>query len=360
MVSNVRMIFFLLFLFIYVAVNTSQACTAFAIKKGNSIFYGENFDWHVKDGLVVVNKRGVKKTPQVFGAGDQKVASWVSKYGSITFNTLGREYLHGGINSKGLLVTGLMLRGSQYPPNDARPVVSHAQYKQYFLDNCATVEEVMKVQSNIRIYARNQKYPIHLFIGDTTGKCAVIEFLNGKMVVHSGDKLTANVLSNSDYAYSVDYLNEHKGFGGKKKVSKSHTNSLDRFVRASKMVQSYHKKSSAESVDYGFDILASVAQGNRTVWRIIYDVTNMRIYFRTLLNTNLQYIDMQALNFSCDNPSLALDLNNTFSGDVSSHFKEYTQAINQEFIMRMTNYYTLPEKILNALLTHQYGMSCAQ
>jgi penicillin V acylase-like amidase (Ntn superfamily) len=360
MVSNMKMIFFLFFLFIYFSGNTCQACTVFSIKKGNTVFYGENFDWHVKDGLVVVNKRGVKKTPQVFGAGDQKVASWVSKYGSVTFNTLGREYFHGGINSKGLLVTGLMLKGSQYPPNDTRPVVSHAQYKQYFLDNCATVEEVINVQSNIRVYARNQKYPIHFFIGDSTGQSAIIEFLKGKIVIHSGDKLKANVLSNSEYADAVNYLSEHKGFGGKKEVSKSYTNSLDRFVRAATMVQSYNKEASAESVDYGFDILESVAQGNRTVWRIIYDVTNMRIYFRTLLNTNLQYIDMQALNFSCDTPSLALDLNNTFSGEVNSCFKEYTQAVNQEFIMRMTQYFTLPEKILKALLTHQYGISCAQ
>lgn len=355
----VRMILFLLFGFILLIANTSQACTAFAVKKGNTVFYGENYDWHVKEGLVVVNKRGVEKKPQVLGAGDQKIASWVSKYGSVTFNTLGREYLHGGINSKGLLVTGLMLRGSQYPPNDARPVVSHAQYKQYFLDNCATVDEVMNVRSKIRVYARNQNYPIHFFIADAKGRCAVIEFLDGKMVVHSKSGLTANVLSNSEYAFAVDYLKEHKGFGGEKMVSELRTNSLDRFVRAATMVQSYNNQSAAESVDYGFNILASVAQGNRTVWRIVYDVTHMRIYFRTLLNANLQYIDLNTIDFSCSTPPLALDLNNSLSGEVSAYFTTYTQTVNQEFIKRMTHFYRLPEKILNALLTHKYGMYCA-
>ena len=338
----------------------SHSCTAFSIKKGNTIFYGENYDFHVKEGLVVVNKRGVKKAPQVFGAGDQKIASWISKYGSVTFNTLGREYFHGGMNSKGLFVTGLILKGSQYPPIDSRPAVSHAQYKQYLLDNCTTVEEVMIAQSKIRIYARNQKYPIHFFIGDSTGQCAVIEYLDGKMVTHKAYSLTTNVLSNSEYAYAVDYLKEFKGFGGNKIVSKVRTNSLDRFVRASTMVQSYHSDLSATPVDDGFNILASVAQGDRTVWRIVYDVSNMRIYFRTLFNTKLQYIDMKSFDFSCDTPSLVFGLNNTLSGDVTPLFKEYTQDVNRDFIMQMTNFYTLPKKILNALVTHIYGMSCAE
>ena len=360
MYLKTKIIFLLSLLFVSLIVYPSHACTAFSIKKGNTIFYGENFDWHVKDGLVVVNKRGVKKTPLVFGAKGQTIASWVSKYGSITFNTLGREYLHGGMNSKGLFVTGLILKHSQYPPIDSRPVVTHAQYKQYFLDNCATVEEVMSTQSKIRVYARNQNYPVHFFIGDTTGQCAVIEYLDGKMVIHKGDRLKVNVLSNSEYEYAVDYLMEHKEFGGDKEVSKSRTNSLDRFVRAATMVQSYYSKPSSSSVDYGFDILASVAQKDRTVWRIVYDVVNMRIYFRTLLNTKLQYINMKSFDFSCDTPSMVFDLNNTLSGDVSNYFKEYTQEVNQAFILRMTEFYRLPEKILNALVTNQYGIPCIQ
>ncbi|MDM8535171.1 hypothetical protein QUF70_00285 [Desulfobacterales bacterium HSG17] len=122
------MFFFLPMLFVYFIVYSCHACTAFSFKNGTTIFYGENFDWYVKEELVVINKRGVKKAPQVFGAGDQKIASWISKYGSITFNTLGRKYFHGGMNSKGLFITGLMLKGSKYPPIDSRPVVSHAQY----------------------------------------------------------------------------------------------------------------------------------------------------------------------------------------------------------------------------------------
>lgn len=358
MQSKVKIVILLSMLFVSFTLHTSHACTAFSIKNGDTIFYGENFDWHVKDGLVVVNKRGVKKTPQVFGAGDQKIASWVSKYGSVTFNTLGREYFHGGMNSQGLFVTGLILRHSQYPPEDSRPIVTHAQYKQYFLDNCATVDEVISAQAEVRVFSRNQNYPVHFFVGDETGQCAIIEYLEGKMVVHKGDSLTVNILSNSVYSYAIDYLKGHKGFGGDKVVSKIRTNSLDRFVRAATMVQSYHSNPSSSYIDSGFNILDSVAQGDRTVWRIIYDVNNMRIYFRTLMNAKLQYVDMKSLDFSCDTPARVFDLNNIQSGDVAGQFKDFTADVNRDFIMRMANIYTLPEKTLNTLIKNHYGMSC--
>lgn len=95
-------------------------------------------------------------------------------------------------------------------------------------------------------------------------------------------------------------------------------------------------------------------------FRIRYDVNNMRIYFRTLMNTKLQYVDLKSFDLSCNTPSKVFDLNNTLAGDVSSHFKEFTQDVNQDFIMRMAKIYSLPEKISNALVLHQYGMSCAQ
>jgi choloylglycine hydrolase len=35
--------------------------------------------------------------------GDGKTISWISKYGSITFNQYGREFPTGGMNEKGLV-----------------------------------------------------------------------------------------------------------------------------------------------------------------------------------------------------------------------------------------------------------------
>ncbi len=56
---------------------------------------------------------------------------------------------------------------------------------------------------------------------------------------------------------------------------------------------------------------------------------------------------------------MVLDLDNKLSGDVFPYFKEFTQDVNRDYIMRMADIYTFPKTILDALVSHQYGMSCA-
>ena len=350
----------MLLLFVFLATIRSYACTTFAFKHGNDIYFGENFDWHVSDGLVIVNKRDVKKTALVLGAGNQEVASWISKYGSLTFNLLGREYFHGGINSQGLFVSGLMLEQSRFPSMDSRPAISQAQWRQYLLDNCATVKEALAVQSQIRIYSRNSQYPVHFFIGDKDGQCATIEFIEGKMICHTGDSMPVNVLTNSTYAHSIAYLKEHEGFGGDRVVSSTRRNSFDRFVRAASMLQSYNTKTSAPPIPYGFKVLTSVAQGDFTVWRMMYDVSNMRIYFRTSFNYQMQYIDLKSFDFSCETPIRILDLNNTVSGDVASSFTNYTPDANRDLVTRANRFYKLPIDIVDKLIRYQNSLSCAR
>ena len=160
MKSQMGIFLLVLILLICPAIPACHACTAFAFKHGDRILFGENFDWSVRDGLIIVNKRNVRKTAPVTGADNQHLVSWRSKYGSLTFNHVGREFFHGGINSKGLFVTGLILQHSEYPPIDSRPIISQTQWKQYILDNCATVEEAIATQSQIRIFSRSGWFPI--------------------------------------------------------------------------------------------------------------------------------------------------------------------------------------------------------
>ena len=69
---------------------------------------GKNFDWFIRDALIIVNKRNVSKTACVplDGAGGELV-SWTSKYGSVTFNLMGREFSFDGMNEAGLVVSDM-------------------------------------------------------------------------------------------------------------------------------------------------------------------------------------------------------------------------------------------------------------
>src|SRR6266487_5514864 len=117
---------------------TSFACTTFCINKNGQIVFGRNYDWVTGAGIVYTNHRGLYKTS--FKTDDGETISWVSKYGSITFNQYGKEFPTGGMNENGLVVELMWLDETRYPNRDSRPSVNVLQWIQYQLDHSATTE----------------------------------------------------------------------------------------------------------------------------------------------------------------------------------------------------------------------------
>ncbi|HUL00332.1 MAG TPA: hypothetical protein VLX29_05685 [Nitrospirota bacterium] len=71
-------------------INTATACTTFNLRGNDVNIFGRNYDWPVREGVLIVNKRGVIKTA-VKATNDTGIrVTWKSKYGSITFNQYGR------------------------------------------------------------------------------------------------------------------------------------------------------------------------------------------------------------------------------------------------------------------------------
>src|SRR5450432_235264 len=96
------------------------ACTTFFINKNGELIFGRNYDWVSDAGLVCTNLKGLYKTS--LKTRNDNTISWVSKYGSITFNQYGKEFPTGGMNETGLVVELMWAAGSQYPKPDNRPV----------------------------------------------------------------------------------------------------------------------------------------------------------------------------------------------------------------------------------------------
>jgi choloylglycine hydrolase len=257
-----------------------------------------------------------------------RCARWTSKYGSVTFNQYGRETPMGGMNEAGLVIEVMMLMDTVYPEPDSRPTIKSLQWIQYQLDNFSKVEEVLASNSQLRILYEGAG--VHYLVMDKTGNCASIEFLNGRFVCHTQETMPVKALTNSTYAESVAFLKRHRGFGGNLPIPSSEA-SLDRFVRASKMLKRYEPKVQPSMVDYAFDILANVAQTS-TMWRIVYDVQKLRVHFITLSNQKRRTIDLKALDFSCLRPVKVLDINADLSGKVTNSFCDYTQKINYNLI----------------------------
>ncbi len=145
-------------------------CTSFVLKNNNSLLLGHNLDWHIGIGLFMTNKRNVEKTALMDSL--ENPAKWISKYGSITFNQVGRDLPYGGMNETGLVIEQMSLPGTQYPSKDNRNSISACQWIQYQLDNCSTIQEVISTDKVIRIVDRNSKF--HFLICDKFGNSAVI------------------------------------------------------------------------------------------------------------------------------------------------------------------------------------------
>jgi penicillin V acylase-like amidase (Ntn superfamily) len=308
----------------------TNACTTFFISKDGQLAFGRNYDWITDAGLVSKNNRGLAKTS--FKNAEGGTISWISKFGSLTFNQYGKEFPTGGMNEKGLVVELMWLDGSVYPKPDERPTLNVLQWIQYQLDNCESIDDVIATDKLFRIGAGNP--PLHYLVADAKGRAATIEFLDGKMVVHKGNQLPIPVLTNTDYATSSQAVNASGILEGKKSAA-FNDNSLQRFAKACSMVKEFRQNNSKQSlVDFSFEILDNVAQPGWTRWSIVYDVSNKVVYFKTARFTSVKSIAFTDFDFSCTSPAIALEMNQSLQGKVSKEFKPFTKEMNEQLLDR--------------------------
>jgi choloylglycine hydrolase len=76
---------------------------------------------------------------------------------------------------------------------------------------------------------------LHYLVNDKNGNAATIEFLNGKLVPHTGDKLPIPTLTNDTYERSLEFS---KKAGAAKALGPG---SLERFARAAEKTKEFDK-----------------------------------------------------------------------------------------------------------------------
>jgi penicillin V acylase-like amidase (Ntn superfamily) len=95
-----------------------------------------------------------------------------------------------GMNERGLAAHMLYLNAADFGQRNAKlPGVQAGLWEQYALDNSATVDEaldvLMKIQP-IAIEAHGHKANVHLALEDAGGDSAIIEYIEGKPLIHHG------------------------------------------------------------------------------------------------------------------------------------------------------------------------------
>ena len=300
-----------IFIILLISPIIASACTTFCLKFKDQLIFGKNYDWNVDVGLIFINKQSIKKTS--FKDDNGKQVSWVSKYGSITFNQYGREFPSGGINEAGLVIELMWLDDTEYPLDD-RPAIDCLQWIQYQLDQSKNLADIITHNKKIRI---NSSGKIHFLVTDALGNSHAVEFLNGEIITN---KTTA--LANSTFKKSNHYA--------KQQITNPYSkSSLDRFATAQKMVDTY---SNQDLIPYGFQILDQVAQGRSTKWSIVYDVKNKNIHFRTQRFRSIKSIQLADFDFNPESTVLMYDMNQDHKANIHKQFIPYQFELDKKII----------------------------
>lgn len=340
---------------------SAQACTTFVIGERDSQLFGRNYDFDFGDGYIIVNKRGVSKTAfksRLQGEGGQPV-SWISRFGSVTFNQYGREFPQGGMNETGLVVEAMALMSTRFPPPDSRPYLPNSLlWRQYLLDTCSSVNEVIESDSKVRIsYDASKGIGIHLLVLDREGNAAIIEFLEGKTVVHTGDSLPIRALTNNTYQESLTYW--------KNRTSPffDSAGSIRRFVTVAGVVHPGRSVQSKPNVEEVFTLLDSV-KWEKTRWGIVYDNRNSKIHLKTDGNAAIRIVDVARFDFSCRTSVKSLNINHDLIGDVTQNFQEYEPAINLDSVKtsfgKLDTRIQVPEQVVEFLGNYPQQCECRE
>jgi penicillin V acylase-like amidase (Ntn superfamily) len=294
-----------------------SACTSFCLDGGGRALFGTNYDNQIWEGLLFVNKRGVTKTGWEAGT-TGKYASWTAQYGSVTFDLAGVQMAWAGMNEAGLAISTMWLGDTRNPAPDERPPLISPLWLQYQLDTCATIEEVMANDARVRIVDTVD----HYLVCERSGTCAVVEFLEGRTVFHSGDALPVKALTNEAYQEAVAAWQAGRLRG----------NALERFGIAADGVVAFQPGDPPSAVAYAFEVLdqasGQATGGSPTQWSIVFDMENLRVHWNTSRYPQLRSIDFARLDFACGTPVEMLDVHAPLAGDVSDQLGRYSFAAN--------------------------------
>ncbi|MDR3408293.1 MAG: linear amide C-N hydrolase [Methylovirgula sp.] len=328
------------------ALQPAQSCTRILWNNNKlAVVVGRTMDWpESTEPILTVFPRGLAHNGGYVGP-DQIVkdnpAIWTSKYGSIGVTIYGIGTAD-SLNERGLAGHMLYLDVADFGPRDpSKPAVHAGLWLQYVIDNAANVDEALGLLDKIQIVpaeARGHKANVHLALEDASGDSAIIEYIDGKPMIHHGRQY--QVMTNDPtYDQQLALL---------KKLDFSHPNSdlplpgnvnpRARFQRASYYAAMLPEPKNERQAIAGVLAIArnvSVPFGApyenfgiyNTEYRTAIDLTDRRYFFELSTAPNLIWAELEKFDLSPGAPVMVLDPDNIdLSGDVTADFKKADKA----------------------------------
>lgn len=296
-------------------------------------------DWpESTEPLIVAFPRGQRRDGGSL-AGQTVVADnpkrWISRHGSLVTTVYGIGTVD-GVNEAGLAAHALYLKSTDVGPRDpATPGLHTGLWTQYLLDQAGTVDEALSLMDEVQLVmvgARGRLATLHLALEDASGDSAIIEFDQGRMVVHHGRQYTL-MTNDPSYDEQLELLaRQDFSHPDRDMPLPGNVNPVDRFQRAAYYLALLPEPENTRQAVAGVMAImrnVSVPFGApygdfgiyNTEYRTVTDLTHRFYFFELTTSPNVIWIELDGLDFSEGTPTRAVDpYDESLIGNVTSRF----------------------------------------
>lgn len=322
-----------------VAAEMAAACTRVIFQGDNEVMTARSMDWKSDVGTNLwILPSHVKRS----GLAGPKSIQWTSKYGSVVATGYDISTTD-GVNEKGLMANLLWLVESEYPvvQKNTKATLSISLWAQYVLDNFTSVDEAIKflekepfVVVSDQVPGENRLATLHLSLSDASGDSAIIEYIDGKQVIHHSRKY--QVMTNSPTFDQQLALNTYWQQIGGTTMLPGTNRAADRFARASFYTNAIPKNADQKHSLAGvFSVIRNVSVPfglntenepniSSTRWRTVVDHKRGLYFFESAVSPNVFWVDLKEINFKdgqAKKLELGADQGAIYAGKANDSFK---------------------------------------
>lgn len=325
---------------------SAHACTRILWNDNElAVVVGRTMDWpESTEPVLTVLPRGMERNGGRTGdtvTVKENPARWTSKYASMVTTVYGIGSAD-GFNERGLAGHLLYLSATDYGPRDAdKPGLQAGLWLQFVLDNAATVNEALELLDTVQVVAtqaRGHQATLHLAMEDASGDSAIVEYIDGKPVIHHGREY--RIMTN-DPSYNQQLaLLEKRDFSEPSSdlPLPGNVKATDRFQRAA-----YYRAMLPEPANEREAIAAILAIARNvsvpfgapykdfgiynTEYRTAINLTDRRYFFELTTSPNVIWADLLEFERSPGSPVMLLNPDDIdLSGNVTGKFRKAEKA----------------------------------
>ena len=239
----------------------AHRCSTVVLRTGDGdVFFGRNFDWKHDACLIVkIHDRDSLSSIAVIDLHyvdldrDDLEATNLFRRIPLLFAPY---YLQDGMNRYGVAVADMSVDHVAAPHDPSRPNALLSTAMRLILDCAKTTDQAIDLLKQYNIHFAEAT--CHLMIADATGKSAVVEFIDGEIVVSPTDE-------------SWQVCTNHQISG---RTEEESDQCCRRYRRASAQLAVLPSVAGAADV---MKIMESVAQKNWTMWTSVYNLSTLEL-----------------------------------------------------------------------------------